>query len=66
MDLSKTHIELVQEVYKNLESKISDFKTRKDSSLTLAEKVLYGHAKDFKNNSLNRVKDFGYFLPDIF
>ena len=64
MDLSKTHIELVQEVYKNLESKISDFKTRKDSSLTLAEKVLYGHAKDVKNISLNRGKDFGDFLPD--
>ena len=64
MDLSKSHIELVQEVYKNLESKISDFKTRKDSSLTLAEKVLYGHAKDVKNISLNRGKDFGDFLPD--
>ena len=57
MDLSKTHIELVEQVYKNLESKITEFKTRKGSSLTLAEKVLYGHAKDVKNISLNN-----YFL----
>ena len=52
MDLSKTHIELVEQVYKNLESNITEFKTRKGSSLTLAEKVLYGHAKDVKNISL--------------
>ena len=54
MDRSKTHIELVEQVYKNLESKITEFKTRKGSSLTLAEKVLYGHAKDVKNISLNK------------
>ncbi|MAB95806.1 MAG: aconitate hydratase [Actinobacteria bacterium] len=64
MDLSKTHIELVAQIYKNLESKITDFRTRKGSSLTLAEKVLYGHAKDLKDISLNRGEDFGDFLPD--
>ena len=64
MDLSKTHIQLVEQVYKNLESNITKFKTRKGSSLTLAEKVLYGHAKDVKNISLNKNEDFGDFLPD--
>ena len=64
MDLSKTHIQLVEQVYKNLESNITEFKTRKGSSLTLAEKVLYGHAKDVKNISLNKNEDFGDFLPD--
>ena len=64
MDLSKTHIELVEQVYKNLESKITEFKTTKGSSLTLAEKVLYGHAKDVKNISLSKGEDFGDFLPD--
>ena len=46
MDLSKTHIQLVERVYKTLESNIAEFKARKGHSLTLAEKVLYGHAKD--------------------
>ena len=64
MDLSKTHFELVEQVYKNLESKVTEFKKRKGSSLTLAEKVLYGHAKDVKNISLNKGEDFGDFLPD--
>jgi len=40
MDLSKTHIELVERVYKTLESNIALFKARKGNSLTLAEKIL--------------------------
>ena len=64
MDLSKPHLQLVEKVYKTLESNIVEFKNRKDSPLTLAEKVLYGHAKDVKNISLNRGEDFGDFLPD--
>ena len=64
MDLSKTHIELVEQVYKNLESKVTEFKKRKGNTLTLAEKVLYGHAKDVKNISLSKGEDFGDFLPD--
>ena len=64
MDLSKTHIQLVERVYKTLESNIAEFKARKGNSLTLAEKVLYGHAKDVSDISLNRGEDFGDFLPD--
>ena len=41
MDLSKTNIELVERVYKTLESNIALFKARKGNSLTLAEKILY-------------------------
>ena len=40
MDLSKTHLQLVEKVYKTLESNIVEFKSRKDSPLTLAERVL--------------------------
>ena len=64
MDLSKTHIQLVERVYKTLESNIAELKARKDKPLTLAEKVLYGHAKDVFNISLNRGEEFGDFLPD--
>jgi aconitate hydratase len=64
MDLSKTHIQLVERVYKTLESNIVEFKARKGNSLTLAEKVLYGHAKDVSDISINRGEDFGDFLPD--
>ena len=64
MDLSKTHIQLVERVYKTLESNIAEFKARKGNSLTLAEKVLYGHAKDVSDISINRGEDFGDFLPD--
>jgi len=64
MDLSKTQIELVKRVYKTLESNIDLFKAQKGNSLTLAEKVLYGHARDASNISLDRGIDFGDFLPD--
>ena len=37
MDLSKTHIQLVERVYKTLESNIAELKARKDKPLTLAE-----------------------------
>ena len=59
MDLSKTHIELVKKVYESLESNIAAFKERKGNSLTLAEKILYGHSKNVNEISLNRGEDFG-------
>ena len=64
MDLSKTHIELVKKVYESLESNIAAFKERKGNSLTLAEKILYGHSKNVNEISLNRGEDFGDFQPD--
>ena len=62
MDLSKTNIELVERVYKTLESNIALFKARKGNSLTLAEKILYGHARNISETSLTRGKDFGDFF----
>ena len=64
MDLSKTHIELVKKVYATLEDNIAKLRLRKSDSLTLSEKILYGHARDVNEVSLNRAEDFGDFLPD--
>ena len=64
MDLSKTPIQLVQQVYTNLEKNIANLRARKSDSLTLAEKILYGHSRNVDEISLNRGEDFGDFLPD--
>ena len=64
MDLSKTHVELVKKVYETLEINTSILRNRKSNPLTLAEKILYGHARDVNEISMNRGKDFGDFLPD--
>ena len=64
MDLSKTHIELVEKVYKTLKDNIAKLRIRKSDSLTLSEKILYGHARDVNEVSMNRAEDFGDFLPD--
>jgi aconitate hydratase len=64
MDLSKTPLQLVQQVYSDLEKNIAKLRDRKSASLTLAEKILYGHSRDIDEISLNRGEDFGDFLPD--
>ena len=64
MDLSKTHIELVEKVYATLEDNVAKLRSRKSDSLTLAEKILYGHARNVNEVSMNRGEDFGDFLPD--
>ena len=64
MDLSKTPLQLVQQVYANLEKNTAKLRDRKSDSLTLAEKILYGHSRDVDEISLNRGEDFGDFLPD--
>jgi len=64
MDLSKTPLQLVQQVYANLEKNIANLRARKSDSLTLAEKILYGHSRNVDEISLNRGEDFGDFLPD--
>ena len=64
MDLSKTHIELVKQVYKNLENNLIKLRERKSDSLTLAEKILYGHATNIDEISFNKGEDFGDFMPD--
>ena len=53
MDLSKTPLQLVQQVYTNLEKNIANLRAKKSDSLTLAEKILYGHSRNVDEISLN-------------
>ena len=64
MDLSRTPIELVESVYKTLTENISTIRERKNAPLTLAEKILFGHATDPTSVSLDKGEDYGDFAPD--
>ena len=64
MDLSKTNVELVSQAYAKILKNLEVLRKRKNSPLTLAEKLLFGHAKDINSISLKKGKDFGDFLPD--
>ena len=64
MDLSITPIELVESVYKSLTENIATLRERKGTPLTLAEKILFGHAKDPSSISLEKGEDYGDFAPD--
>ena len=64
MDLSRTPIELVESVYKTLTENISTIRERKNAPLTLAEKILFGHATDPSSISLDKGEDYGDFAPD--
>ncbi|MDA9685732.1 aconitate hydratase [Candidatus Actinomarina] len=64
MDLSRTQVELVSNAYKKIINNIEILRERKSAPLTLAEKLLFGHAKDVTTISLNKGEDFGDFLPD--
>ena len=64
MDLSVTPASLVSSVYENLTENIKKLRERKNAPLTLAEKLLFGHATDIKSVSLNKGEDYGDFAPD--
>ena len=64
MDLSKTNVELVSPAYAKILKNLEVLRKRKNSPLTLAEKLLFGHAKDINSISLKKGEDFGDFLPD--
>ena len=64
MDLSKTQVELVTNAYAKIIKNLEVLRQRKNSPLTLAEKLLFGHAKDISSISLDKGEDFGDFLPD--
>ncbi len=64
MDLSVTPASLVSSVYENLTENINSLRARKDAPLTLAEKLLFGHATDISSISLNKGQDYGDFAPD--
>ncbi len=64
MDLSVTPASLVSSVYEKLTENINSLRARKDAPLTLAEKLLFGHATDISSISLNKGEDYGDFAPD--
>ena len=64
MDLSVTPASLVSSVYENLTENIKKLRERKNAPLTLAEKLLFGHATDIDTVSLNKGEDYGDFAPD--
>ena len=64
MDLSVTPASLVSSVYENLTENIKKLRQRKNAPLTLAEKLLFGHATDINSVSLNKGEDYGDFAPD--
>ena len=64
MDLSVTPASLVSSVYENLTENIKKLRERKNAPLTLAEKLLFGHATDIDSVSLNNGEDYGDFAPD--
>ncbi len=64
MDLSVTPASLVSLVYEKLTENINSLRARKDAPLTLAEKLLFGHATDISSVSLNKGEDYGDFAPD--
>ncbi len=64
MDLSVTPATLVSSVYENLTENIKKLRERKNAPLTLAEKLLFGHATDIDSVSLNKGEDYGDFAPD--
>ena len=64
MDLSVTPASLVSSVYENLTENIKKLRERKNAPLTLAEKLLFGHATDINSVSLNKGEDYGHFAPD--
>ncbi len=64
MDLSVTPASLVSLVYENLTENIKKLRERKNAPLTLAEKLLFGHATDIDSVSLNKGEDYGDFAPD--
>ena len=64
MDLSVTPASLVSSVYEKLTENINSLRARKDAPLTLAEKLLFGHATDISSVSLNKGEDYGDIAPD--
>ena len=64
MDLSVTPVSLVSSVYEKLTGNIKKLRERKNTPLTLAEKLIFGHATDISSISLNKGEDYGDFAPD--
>lgn len=60
-----TPLELVENHYAGLPAKLAVGRTRSGrQSLTFAEKILFGHAKDIASAGLERGVDYGEYFPD--
>ncbi len=60
----ETTPELVQNTYKTTRQKLEIVKKRLNRSMTLAEKILYGHLDDPQNQELKRGESFLLLRPD--
>ena len=56
--------EMVKEVYRKSNERLAIVRKRLNRSLTLAEKILYGHLDDPQNQELERGKSFLLLRPD--
>ena len=63
MDLSVTPASLVSSVYEKLTENINSLRARTDAPLTLAEKLVFGHATDISSISVNKGEEYGDFAP---
>jgi aconitate hydratase len=60
----ETTPELVRDVYKKLENKISKFRKIVNHPLTLSEKILAGHLVEFDGKEPERGKNYVFLKPD--
>ncbi len=60
----ETTKEMVENVYKTTREKIAIVQKRLNRSMTLAEKIVYGHLDDPNNQALERGKSFLLLRPD--
>src|SRR5687768_15427156 len=61
---ASTPAELVEGAYRAFEERLPVARERVGRPLTLAEKILFGHLKDVRNQDLERGRAYGDFLPD--
>ncbi len=59
-----TPVELAEAVYAKLATNVAIGRTRLGRSMTLAEKILFGHMRDAANDGYDRGVTYGDFFPD--
>ncbi|MDP2600212.1 MAG: aconitate hydratase [Deltaproteobacteria bacterium] len=64
MQIVETTKELVQKTYSKMEGNLKIIRDRLKKPLTLAEKILYGHLQDPKNQEITRGKSILFLNPD--
>ena len=61
---ANTPLELIESVYAKLGTNVAIGRRRLGRSMTLAEKILFGHMQDAENDGFERGKTYGDFFPD--